>query len=337
MEKLFITHSNLQAIVAELLNDKVTVISPDEDGKNYRPLLSADNFLLRYDTLPTSISLKEYYFPRTEPVFFFRNNNSSYELVETYKEQRIVALGIKPCDASAIPTLAKVFNWDYKDDFFNYRVKNITIIGVSCRKRDEYCFCESVGINPEEGTGCDVLLIPAGDAGFFADPITEKGSEFLDSFQNYFEQRECENSFTPPLEKPVFNIDTIKNWLDNNFTSDLWNSIGEVCLGCAKCSFTCPACHCFDIVDESCGYNCGRRMKNWDTCQSPVFTKHASGHNPRETQAKRFRQRIYHKFKYYPEKFGEILCTGCGRCSRGCPAGIDIREILSDINEMAAR
>ncbi|MBK9332028.1 MAG: 4Fe-4S dicluster domain-containing protein [Ignavibacteria bacterium] len=36
------------------------------------------------------------------------------------------------------------------------------------------------------------------------------------------------------------------------------------------------------------------------------------------------------KFRYYVNKFGEILCTGCGRCSRGCPVSIDIKEIVSN-------
>jgi hypothetical protein len=50
-------------------------------------------------------------------------------------------------------------------------------------------------------------------------------------------------------------------------------------------------------------------MKNWDACQFGMFTVHGSGHNPRDTQPKRYRQRIAHKFKYYHDKFDEILCT----------------------------
>jgi Fe-S oxidoreductase len=39
-----------------------------------------------------------------------------------------------------------------------------------------------------------------------------------------------------------------------------------------------------------------------------------------------------HKFKYYHDKFGQTLCTGCGRCVRACPVGIDIKEILEAIS-----
>ena len=58
---------------------------------------------------------------------------------------------------------------------------------------------------------------------------------------------------------------------------------------------------------------------------------HASGHNPRPRQWNRFRQRVYHKFLYYPEKFGRLLCTGCGRCIDACPAGMDLIEVLEGL------
>ena len=43
----------------------------------------------------------------------------------------------------------------------------------------------------------------------------------------------------------------------------------------------------------------GARRKSWDACGFGKFTHHASGHNPRDVQPQRFRNRVMHKFKYY--------------------------------------
>jgi ferredoxin len=44
---------------------------------------------------------------------------------------------------------------------------------------------------------------------------------------------------------------------------------------------------------------------------------------------------VNHKFAIYPARFNDILCTGCGRCARTCPAGQDVTEILTRIVAMA--
>jgi ferredoxin len=66
------------------------------------------------------------------------------------------------------------------------------------------------------------------------------------------------------------------------------------------------------------------------------FTLHTSGHNPRDIQWERYRQRIMHKFRYYPDKFGRILCTGCGRCQRSCPVDMAMVSIIERIRDQAA-
>jgi ferredoxin len=42
-----------------------------------------------------------------------------------------------------------------------------------------------------------------------------------------------------------------------------------------------------------------------------------------------------HKFSIYPDRFGEVLCTGCGRCARACPGGMDLPEVLKTIAALA--
>lgn len=72
-------------------------------------------------------------------------------------------------------------------------------------------------------------------------------------------------------------------------------------------------------------------MRIWDTCMFPVFTKEASGHNPRGLSKERVRQRVMHKYSYFVDNHGEFLCTGCGRCIAVCPVNLDIREVIREV------
>ena len=78
----------------------------------------------------------------------------------------------------------------------------------------------------------------------------------------------------------------------------------------------------------------GVRIRNWDSCMFPLFTKETSGHNPRSSQKERWRQRVMHKFRYYVDNFDAIACVGCGRCVMACPVNLDIRKIVTDISKL---
>ncbi|MDP4189536.1 MAG: 4Fe-4S dicluster domain-containing protein, partial [Bacteroidota bacterium] len=297
---------------------------------------STDELNLDSSLSPTKISFKEKFFPKTETIFKYNKNGNGIQVSDpVYAEKKVLILGAKPCDAASIPILSKVFNWDYKDEFFDKRVANSIIIGLACNYSDENCFCTSVNLNQLSVKGSDLFLIPLSANQYILQVVTEKGNDFLNKYLSGLKPNSNQVNFKPEKE-PVkkFNPGKVKDWLDKNFKSDFWEGTAELCLGCAQCAFVCPTCHCFDIVDEQCSQSCGRRIKNWDACQFGQFTRHASGHNPRTSQADRYRQRVSHKFKYYPDKFEEILCTGCGRCTRGCPVGIDISEVaaLIDLN-----
>ena len=122
-----------------------------------------------------------------------------------------------------------------------------------------------------------------------------------------------------------FETEGIRDKLYDLFESDFWAEVQQSCLGCGVCTFLCPTCHCFDIVDE---VQRSERVRNWDTCMFRIYSQEASGHNPRPTNVERTRQRIMHKYAYFLDLFQEIGCTGCGRCVRHCPVDLDIRHII---------
>ena len=116
------------------------------------------------------------------------------------------------------------------------------------------------------------------------------------------------------------------------FDAGFWEEVAFSCINCGTCTFLCPTCWCFDIQDEV--YN-GQvdRIRNWDTCMSPLFTLEGSGHNPRQNKFQRVRQRFMHKLKYYVDKYESgVQCSGCGRCVRFCPVNIDIRRVAEMMN-----
>jgi sulfhydrogenase subunit beta (sulfur reductase) len=66
----------------------------------------------------------------------------------------------------------------------------------------------------------------------------------------------------------------------------------------------------------------------------PVYSREASGHNPRPSRKERTRQRLMHKYSYWVDQIGKIGCTGCGRCVRYCPVGLDLRAMLREAGKL---
>lgn len=336
MEERIIKRESLNGICEDLIAKGNLLLVPD--GNEYVRVTDADKIRLDPSALPPKSSFKQYVFPKTEPILYYKRDKNHIELIDVNVEKnKIVILGAKPCDADSVNIMSDLFNWDHKDDFFNMRTKHFIVIGLMCNHFDEYCFCTSVGSSPVSEKGSDLFLIPLNEDEFLLRILTKKGAQFINPYNEYLTDADdlISEGILKNVKEPdiAFDRNQVHNWLGRNFESPKWDGIGEICLSCAQCSFVCPVCHCFDIVDEDYSYSEGRRMKNWDGCQFGHFTLHASGHNPRDIQSKRYRQRINHKFRYYVDRFGKILCTGCGRCSRGCPVSVNIKEILSNCRD----
>jgi len=257
-----------------------------------------------------------------------------------------VVLASKPCDAAALDVVDKVMNWDYEDELWNGRRAATTIVNLACPVIDDSCFCTAVGAAPDDVKGADGLLTPVA-GGYVYEAATDKGRALLEANKARFSAaadalaREADDGRAAAHGRVAGNLEidagSVRDWIDTHFEDPLLAQLAIRCNGCGACTSVCPTCHCFDIVDEQEGVGRGTRRRCWDTCQAPTFTLHASGHNPRDDQHVRYRQRINHKFAIYPLKFGEVLCTGCGRCTRVCHAGQDLVEILQAIDIAARR
>ena len=345
MDSRRITRDNLAGLAADLLAAGTAVIAPargSDGGVDYRPISDATQSVL--DGSMPRRSLKEFFLPVTEPLFAWRQRGGAVELepVPTSFPPRVV-IGARPCDAAAVAVMDRVMGWDYRDELWFGRREATTIVSLACTSCDEACFCAAVGLAPDTTKGSDLMLTPDGE-GFAVDVVTEKGARLVAEHQARFAAGQPRVSPEPLVaatrakvaENLTADPGTLRGWLAAHFEHPLWEDVALRCHGCGACASVCPTCHCFDIVDEPEGVAHGVRRRNWDTCQTPTFTVHASGHNPRTQQNARFRQRVMHKFSIYPAKFGEVLCSGCGRCVRCCPGGMNLQEVLARVALLAA-
>jgi formate hydrogenlyase subunit 6/NADH:ubiquinone oxidoreductase subunit I len=279
--------------------------------------------------LQTILSAKEVVFPKVERLLSYRVRPGEVELKDAEpKAIPTVLFGIRPCEASAFSALDAVFNWDYRDKFFNARLAHLAVIGVSCTRADDACFCTSVGGSPSDTAGSDILLTPM-EGGYLAEVLTDKGLAIVALAPGLFAPRDGVEKTAAKFER-AFDQPTLTAKLPALFEHEVWADQSLRCIGCGACAFVCPTCVCFDIQEEA-DPKKGERLRCWDSCGFHMFTQHASGHNPREVQSARWRQRVYHKFSYYPERYNLLGCVGCGKCTRACPVDMNLKEHLTEI------
>lgn len=317
MQRL-ITKQDLVNRLAELLKD-FEVIGPKElsnKGIFYQVLEDAKELYLGQDFAIEPI--KKFFLEPSTWILRQTKDNVSVENPSQPDKKRIV-IGARPCEVRGLALLDKLFDSEYKDDFYINNRKRTIIIGLACTKPDISCFCTSMQGSPAGSSGMDALLFESGD-GFIIELVTDKAKDILDSIGEDFEEKHKldKDKIKTLVRKKIKTPES----LDKVFESDYWDEVSKPCISCGVCTFLCPTCHCFDLVDEE-----RKRLRCYDSCSFPDFTLEASGVNPRPTKKERYRQRVYHKFDYFKKNFGENLCVGCGRCIRHCPVKIDIADI----------
>jgi ferredoxin len=290
--------------------------------------LSPDGELALGEPHNTRYPPKALFFPQTEVMLRFNDRLGVFDEAQMATKKRIL-FGIRPCDAQAITLLDTVFSTEENTDpYWNNKRDDTLLIGLGCNEPPQTCFCTTVGGSPFNHEGLDALMTENGDA-LFIEVFSDKAKQLFTDFATASEKQEQEISVIQDQAiksmSPAFETKDLKQKLDTIFESDFWGEVAESCLGCGVCTFLCPTCFCFDIVDE---VQRSERVRNWDTCMFRIYSQEASGHNPRPSRKERTRQRLMHKYSYWLDHVGNIGCTGCGRCVRYCPVGLDIRAMM---------
>lgn len=311
------------------------LVAPQQTGDMllFSPVRDVSKIILDYSN--TQLSPKEWFFPRSEALLKIEGLRPSEWTIKPGDDIKdTLIFGMRPCDSWGTKILDKPYLSSPADHRYLERRQRTITLGLACVKAESSCFCTSMGTAPDDARHNDVFLTPV-DGGYKAKAITEKGKELLATAG--LEEKDLSPGPAPcPGAVPARGVEKA---FRQNFDSDYWDRVADRCIHCNICSYVCPNCYCFDLRDLSISGNPGgyERVRTWESCQSPAFTRLAGGHNPRPTKGHRMRQRFAHKLLYFYEEYGDYLCSGCGRCVWACPVNIDIREIITDLQEMGRK
>lgn len=345
LSQKFVSYDALPGWLAELAKN-ATVYAPQREGTSvvYRPFKAGAQ--LELNERPTE-SAKHVIFPRGESLFSYHKggdpedpDNREVSVKEAQDPGPAVVFGAPSCDARGFFAFDPVYNGSgtkgaAKDVYYLKRRAQTAFIVRACKYPLVTCFCNWVGGGPTSAEGADAHATDI-EGGLVLRALTEKGKALLEAGKlpdPTAEQQKAAQKANEQSEKSMGQAPDLKGApaaiLSLFENAEFWmtQTVGG-CLSCRACTFLCPTCYCFNITDEGNGIS-GARLRNWDSCMSAHFTREASGHNPRNTRADRMRNRVGHKFSYYPSLHGgRFSCCGCGRCIKSCPSSVDIRKIV---------
>lgn len=317
----FITKRELIWLLSEL-GDKFEIIAPIMgEGAPSFSTWRGQNLALDKNTLcpPT-----EFLMPQKETLFKYIQYSGRYTFEEPLPIPRMI-FGIRPCDLKAISILDKIFGSEPKDKAYMEKRKSIITVVFNCIKPEETCLCAKFESGPECKDGYDLAMTEL-TSGYLVETGSPAGMLILLEYPQFFheadesqisEKRKLLDDAKRVAESREQTIEGIREAIKK---AD-WDALGRQCLSCGGCTFICPVCHCFNILDV--GVPDGERIRCRDSCIFSGFSRIAGGGNPRRSQGERMHNWFMDKFEYLPENIGMVGCVGCGRCSIVCLSEVD--------------
>jgi sulfhydrogenase subunit beta (sulfur reductase) len=289
-----------------------------------------------------------YLYPPKEVLFEFElQEGQAPRLRYALDDQKRIIFGIRPCDTHAIAYLDKfLMGGDFVDNQYATRRMHTKIVTLACAEpASETCWCSCCEGGPIATEAFDVQLTPLGEV--FLVEVAEGGQGIAEAWGDLLEPvqegvedllalREAQAQRTKEAMKVNAHMAAaVRRVTAGVVPEGFWDDIGLRCAGCAGCSFVCPKCTCFNVVDELFAGGSGRRVRSKDSCRLAGYSLEASGHNPRPARSDRARRWSYHKLSYgYQQRNQYHGCVGCGRCVAVCMGGVDMPTVAKQVREV---
>ncbi len=282
--------------------------------------------------------VKELLFPLREIAAAFP------EPVEPEDVQPFAVFGLKGCDVQSMRILDQVFTEkDFEDPLYMARREKMFTIASDCCSPGESCFCTVVGGKPYAEEGFDLNVSHVTD-GYIIQSGSARGRSFLFSHAELFgdvpdalldERKELRETALRRLARAHEGIPVdapLRELVERGQDSEVFDEEARTCVECQACTRVCPTCHCFYLYDTK-QADYFAKMKMWDSCMRMGYAGVAGGANPRKMLGDRLRHRFMHKFVWFADRYGVEMCVGCGRCIDAESGDVDIRRVLSRLND----
>jgi len=276
-------------------------------------------------------SWKWYLIPPYQKMFDYEGQNFKESLPQVKKQ---VFLGVSILDLQALTLLNQVFE---QDPYYQEIKKKTIVIGTShVPKENFYKYFAKFEEDKLEHLQFDIFLaVQKNDFKIYSG--SEDGQRLFDKF-GYKKYQHIE--YAGPIREEGLDqqMVAVMDGMQNFHNQKIWDDLGKRCIQCGKCTIACPVCFCFRMYDQSSlTKDSGSRNRCWDTCFYNEFTQVAGQaptapkHRLMNTTAEKIYFWYEHHFVRTPASFSLPGCVGCGRCTRTCPADIDIFQTQRDI------
>jgi anaerobic sulfite reductase subunit A len=300
----------------------------DTDTIRYGPINQISEII--FDK-KSDYSFKEALLPISQTLFFFTET----ETKEAAPPEKGIVIFLRACDLAAVKRLDAIYLLNGCEDYYYKRIReNTYFVLMPCQTSFDTCFCVDMHTNTADNF--DAFVEKQDDVFIFDCP----NDKLIYILQNVLPQNSAlKKDVTPSFVKENSTRARIANITDSAkiIGSPLWDEYDGRCINCGRCNCVCPTCTCWTMQDIFYNENgrAGERRRVWASCMVAGFTDVAGGGAYRKKNGARMRFKVLHKILDFKERFGYLMCVGCGRCDSVCPEYISFSNTKNKLNNDA--